>query len=184
MAPAQVARPAGETAADNAPDVVAPPERPARSFDDRRPPRRDSRPPQRDDRGDAPRPGRFDGDFERRPARAAKPAGSYGAKEPYAAKTPRPPRASGSDGPGFDQAEAVMLAFNIGRNNGVRPGDLVGAITNESGITSRELGAINITPSSSMVEVAGPVAATVVKAMKGKTIRGELFEVKVLKRAT
>ena len=77
-----------------------------------------------------------------------------------------------------------MLAFNIGRNNGVRPGDLVGAITNESGITSRELGAINITPSSSMVEVAGPVAATVVKAMKGKTIRGELFEVKVLKRAT
>ena len=77
-----------------------------------------------------------------------------------------------------------MLAFNIGRNNGVRPGDLVGAITNESGITSRELGAINITPSASMVEVAGPVAATVVKAMKGKTIRGELFEVKVLKRAT
>ncbi len=175
---------AGETAADNAPDVVAPPERPARSFDDRRPPRRDSRPAQRDDRGDAPRPGRFDGDFERRPARAAKPAGTYAAKEPYAAREKRPPRASGPEGAGFDQAEAVMLAFNIGRNNGVRPGDLVGAITNESGITSRELGAINITPSSSMVEVAGPVAATVVKAMKGKTIRGELFEVKVLKRAT
>jgi len=169
---------AGETAADNAPDVVAPPERSARpSYDDRRPPRRD-------DRGDAPRPGRFDGDFERRPARAAKPAGSYGAKEPYAAREKRPPRASGPEGAGFDQAEAVMLAFNIGRNNGVRPGDLVGAITNESGITSRELGAINITPSASMVEVAGPVAATVVKAMKGKTIRGELFEVKVLKRAT
>ena len=169
---------AGETAADNAPDVVAPPERSARpSYDDRRPPRRD-------DRGDAPRPGRFDGDFERRPARAAKPAGSYAAKEPYAAREKRPPRASGPEGAGFDQAEAVMLAFNIGRNNGVRPGDLVGAITNESGITSRELGAINITPSASMVEVAGPVAATVVKAMKGKTIRGELFEVKVLKRAT
>ena len=183
---------AGETAADNAPDVVAPPERSARpSYDDRRPPRRDgpsdSRPPRRDDRSDAPRPGRFDGDFERRPARAAKPAGDYGAKEPYATREARPPRAprpSGPPGPGFDAAEAVMLAFNIGRNNGVRPGDLVGAITNESGITSRELGAINITPSSSMVEVAGPVAATVVKAMKGKTIRGELFEVKVLKRAT
>ena len=175
---------AGETAADNAPDVEAPPERSARSFDDRRPPRRDSRPPQRDDRGDAPRPGRFDGDFERRPARAAKPAGAYAAKEPYAAREQRPPRASGPEGAGFDQAEAVMLTFNIGRNNGVRPGDLVGAITNESGITSRELGAINITPSSSMVEVAGPVAATVVKAMKGKTIRGETFEVKVLKRTT
>ena len=39
-------------------------------------------------------------------------------------------------------------------------------------------------PSASIVEVAGPVAATVAKAMKGKTIRGELFEVKVLKRTT
>ncbi len=184
---------AGETPSDHAPDVEAPPERPARpSYDDRRPPRRDSRTgspgdsraPRRDDRGDAPRPGRSDGDFERRPARAAKPAGAYGANEPYAARAPRPPRPSGPPGAGFDQAEAVMLAFSLGRNNGVRPGDLVGAITNESGITSRELGAINITPSSSMVEVAGPVAATVLKAMKGKTIRGETFDVKVLKRTT
>ena len=184
---------AGETPSDNAPDVEAPPERSARpSYDDRRPPRRDSRAgtpgdsraPRRDDRGDAPRPGRSDGDFERRPARAAKPAGAYGANEPYAARAPRPPRPSGPPSAGFDQAEAVMLTFSLGRNNGVRPGDLVGAITNESGITSRELGAINITPSSSMVEVAGPVAATVLKAMKGKTIRGETFDVKVLKRTT
>ncbi len=184
---------AGETPSDNAPDVEAPLERAARpSYDDRRPPRRDSRagsvgdsrPPRRDVHGEAPRPGRSDGDFERRPARPAKPAGAYGAKEPYAAKAARPPRPSGPPGAGFDQAEAVMLAFSIGRNNGVRPGDLVGAITNESGITSRELGAINITPSSSMVEVAGPVAGTVLKAMKGKTIRGETFDVKVLKRTT
>ncbi len=173
---------AGEPPPGTTPETETLPERPARpSYDDRRPPRRDSR---SDSFGDAPRPARADGDYERRPARAARPAGAYVAKEPYAAKAPRALRASGPPGAGFDPAEAVMLAFNIGRNNGVRPGDLVGAITNESGITSRELGAINITPSSSMVEVAGPVAATVVKAMKGKTIRGELFEVKVLKRAT
>ena len=77
-----------------------------------------------------------------------------------------------------------MLAFSLGRNDGVRPGDLVGAITNESGLTSRQLGAIKIAPSSSMVEVAGEVAGVVVKAMKGKTIRGETFDVKVLKRTT
>ena len=162
---------AGETAADNAPDVEAPPERPAAAV------LRRSAAPRATTvatiRGDAPRPGRFDGDFERRPARAAKPAGAYGGEGALRRAEQRPPRPSGSAGPGFDQAEAVVLAFSVGRNNGVRPGDLVGAITNESGITSRELGAINITPSSSMVEVAGPVAATVVKAMKGKTIRGE-----------
>ncbi len=177
---------AGETPSDHAPDVAAPPERPARpSYEDRRPARRDdrgdSRPPRRDD---GPRPGRSDGDFDRRPARAAKPAGAYAAKAPYAEREKRPARPSDPPGEAFDQANAVVLAFSVGRNNNVRPGDLVGAITNEAGITSRELGAINITPSSSLVEVAGPVAATVVKAMKGKTIRGETFDVKVLKRTT
>ncbi len=168
---------AGETAADNAPDVEAPAARP--SYDDRRPARGDDRGASRPPRRDAgPRPGRSEGDYERRPARAPRSDGDYPARES------RPPRPSGPPGEGFDQANAVVLAFSIGRNNNVRPGDLVGAITNEAGITSRELGAINITPSSSMVEVAGPVAATVVKAMKGKTIRGETFDVKVLKRAT
>ncbi len=74
-----------------------------------------------------------------------------------------------------------MLSFSIGRNAGVRPGDLVGAITGEAGVTAHQLGAITIVPNASMVEVAAPVADRVVKTMQGKTIRGKLFDVRIVK---
>ncbi len=170
---------AGETAAGNAPDQAPPADRPARGprpdFDDaRRTPRRfedDRRPPRRDDRGDTPRPPRQEGDYERRPAaRGAKPDRPYAPRE---ARPPRPREASSGD--------AVVLSFSVGRTQGVRPGDLVGAITGEAGVTSRELGAITILPHSSLVEVNPDVAGQVMKAMKGASIRGEQFTVKVAK---
>ncbi len=74
-----------------------------------------------------------------------------------------------------------MLSFSVGRTQGVRPGDLVGAITGEAGVTSRDLGAITILPHSSLVEVNPDVAGQVVKAMKGASIRGEQVTVKVAK---
>jgi ATP-dependent RNA helicase DeaD len=60
----------------------------------------------------------------------------------------------------------------------VGPGDLVGAITGEAGIRSRELGAIRVGATASTVEVAAPAAAHVAKAMKGKFIRGEKVDVR------
>jgi ATP-dependent RNA helicase DeaD len=75
----------------------------------------------------------------------------------------------------------VLLSFSVGRSHGVRPGDLVGAITGEAGVTSRDLGAITILPHSSLVEVNPDVAGQVVKAMKGAAIRGESFTVRVAK---
>jgi ATP-dependent RNA helicase DeaD len=79
-----------------------------------------------------------------------------------------------------DEADGprVTLAFSVGRNDGVRPADLVGAITGEAGITSKELGAIRINPDFSVVEVSEAVAAKVARMMKGKTIRGERVDVK------
>jgi ATP-dependent RNA helicase DeaD len=85
----------------------------------------------------------------------------------------RPPRArDDADGP------RVTLAFSVGRNDGIRPADLVGAITGEAGITSKELGAIRINPDFSVVEVSESVAGQVARVMKGKTIRGEKVDVK------
>ena len=72
----------------------------------------------------------------------------------------------------------MTLAFSVGRNDGVRPADLVGAITGEAGITSKELGAIRINPDFSVVEVSEAVAGQVARVMKGKTIRGEKVDVK------
>lgn len=75
-------------------------------------------------------------------------------------------------------AGTVVLAFNVGRNDNVRPADLVGAITGESGITSKELGAIRINPAFSVVEVNASVAGAVARAMKGRMIRGKKVDVK------
>ncbi len=77
--------------------------------------------------------------------------------------------------------EAVVLALNVGREHGVRPADLVGAIAGEAGISSREIGAIRVGADASTVELAAPVATHVAKVMKGKFIRGEKVDVRVVK---
>jgi ATP-dependent RNA helicase DeaD len=73
----------------------------------------------------------------------------------------------------------VQLALNVGKKNGVRPGDIVGAITGEARITSRELGAIRIGPSESLVEVPATLAPRIVKSLRGKWIRSQKLAVRV-----
>ena len=126
---------------------------------------------------------RFEPERAERPEqfeRPGRPEGRERPEQPTRSKPldrPERPGRGASAAPG----RTVNLAFNVGRNAGVRPGDLVGAITGEAGITSRELGAIRITPNSSIVEVAEDVASEVVKAMKGATIRGEHVAVRIVK---
>ena len=147
---------ASDTPAGNQPDQDMPAPRPPR--------------PEFDDSRRAPR--RFDGDDRRPPRRDDR---GPRPERPSAPREGRPPRPQAGDGGG------VVLSFSIGRTQGVRPGDLVGAITGEAGVTSRDLGAITILPHSSLVEVNPDVAGQVVKAMKGASIRGEQFTVKVAK---
>ena len=71
-----------------------------------------------------------------------------------------------------------MLRLNVGKNAGVRPGHLVGAITGEAGVDSEVIGAIKVAEAYSLVEIASPVVERVVKALKGATIRGQRVQVK------
>ena len=66
----------------------------------------------------------------------------------------------------------VRLFIGAGRRAGIRPADLVGAIANESGISSRDLGQIEIADSFSLVEVPEAAADHVISAMKRSAIRG------------
>jgi ATP-dependent RNA helicase DeaD len=70
-------------------------------------------------------------------------------------------------------ASPTRLFIGAGRKAGIRPGDLVGAITGEAGITSKGLGAIEIADNFSLVEVSEDVADSIVKAMKGASLRGK-----------
>ena len=59
-----------------------------------------------------------------------------------------------------------------GRDAGIRPGDLVGAITGETGLTGRDIGAIEIHQRFALVEVPESAADEVVQALRATMIKG------------
>ncbi|HET6530380.1 MAG TPA: DEAD/DEAH box helicase [Actinoplanes sp.] len=69
-------------------------------------------------------------------------------------------------------AGVTRLFVGLGRRAGMRPQDLVGAITGEAGLTSRDIGAIQITDRFSLVEVPESTADRVIAALQRSTIRG------------
>ena len=60
-----------------------------------------------------------------------------------------------------------------GRRAGIRPGDLVGAITGETGVPARAIGAIEIADSFSLVSVPEELADEIIAGMKKATLRGQ-----------
>ncbi len=90
-------------------------------------------------------------------------------ERPFVAKSgPRPKRI-------VRAADAGLLAkifIGLGRQAGVRPGDLVGAIANEAGLDSKQIGSIDIGDRFSLVEVPDALADRVVTALRDTSIRG------------
>ena len=62
--------------------------------------------------------------------------------------------------------------MGLGRRAGVRPQDLVGAISNEAGIPGRAIGAIEITERFSLVEVPSDMAQEISEALRRTKIKG------------
>ena len=82
----------------------------------------------------------------------------------------RLPRARGQ---GDDEGNRTRLFIGAGRRAGVRPGDLVGAITGEAGIESREIGAIEISDGFALVEVPEARVQEIIVALRATKIRGQ-----------
>jgi len=61
----------------------------------------------------------------------------------------------------------VRLWMNLGNRNGLRPGDIVGAIAGESGIPGKAIGEIKILSSYSLVDIEEQQVKKVLKASKG-----------------
>ena len=66
----------------------------------------------------------------------------------------------------------VRLFINIGKKQHVKPGDILGAIAGEAGISGRLVGAIDLGESFSFVDVDRKNADKVMRAMKNVKIRG------------
>ncbi|HVH56709.1 MAG TPA: DEAD/DEAH box helicase [Vicinamibacterales bacterium] len=78
-----------------------------------------------------------------------------------------------------DDGQVMARIFvGAGRQTGIRPADLVGAITNEAGVSRHDLGAIEITDRFSLVEVAQDRVDEVIAAMKHASLRGQRVSVR------
>jgi len=84
-----------------------------------------------------------------------------------------------------EQPETGMarLFVGLGRQDGLRPGDLVGAISNEAGIPGRSVGAIDILDRSAFVEVPAHSAEAVLNALRNTMLRGRKVKVDLAKPA-
>jgi len=88
------------------------------------------------------------------------------ATEPVASRPAATP-----EEPGTTPAWAKLF-ISVGERDGLRAGDLLGAITGEAGVDGRQVGKIDIHESHTVAEVHDSVARKVIKALNGTTIRG------------
>jgi ATP-dependent RNA helicase DeaD len=77
------------------------------------------------------------------------------------------------------EAGMVRLFINVGRNQGARPQDFVGAIANEAGIPGRAIGAIDIFDDYAFVDVPREFVDRVVTAMRGAKIKGRPVNIEI-----
>ena len=79
---------------------------------------------------------------------------------------------------GHKEPEMVTLAIDGGKKNKVRPGDLLGALTNEGGITGAQVGKINIFDFTAYVAVERSVAKHALNHLMNSRIKGRKFKVR------
>src|SRR5699024_6870614 len=79
----------------------------------------------------------------------------------------------------YGDSDLVKMHFNVGKKNNVYPGDLVGAIANESDIPGNTIGNIDIYPYHSFVDIQGRYVEKVIKFMNRNRVKGKKVQVKV-----
>lgn len=117
-----------------------------------------------------------DARFERRSERGAEHSAERVAE--HGVERRGAPRDARGDG----DATMVRLYVSIGHEAGVRPGDLVGAIANEAGLSARSIGHITIGERHSFVEVERSLVTQVMEALRRTVIRGRKVKVDVDRR--
>jgi len=83
-----------------------------------------------------------------------------------------PPRGATAQAAAAPEQPWTRLFLSIGERDGVRRGDLVGAITGEASIPGSQIGKITLRETYALVEVASGVADHVVERLTGVSIRG------------
>ncbi len=77
--------------------------------------------------------------------------------------------------------DSVRLFINLGREQSVRPGDIVGAIAGEARIPGRDIGHIDIYDNYTFVNVPSEHVDPIMRSMKNNTIKGHKVNIEVAK---
>ena len=104
---------------------------------------------------------------ERPPGRGDSGSGNYGDRGGSAT----------SGGERFT-GDVARLYFGLGRKDGIRAGDLVGSIANESNLSGREIGPIQISERFCVVGVPEGAAEAVIQTMRQTTLKGKKVTVR------
>ena len=72
-----------------------------------------------------------------------------------------------------ENGETAKVYIGLGRKDGIRPGDLVGAIANETNLSGREIGPIKLAEHFAVVGVPEWSTESVIEAMKRTTLKGK-----------
>lgn len=72
-----------------------------------------------------------------------------------------------------EEEDMIRLFVNIGKSQNVRPGDILGAVAGESGISGKMVGSIDMYDNYTFVDVPREYADAVLRAMKDVKIKGK-----------
>lgn len=119
--------------------------------------------------------------IDSRPARSLDDLDSWGGKDQRGRRDGRYGRGrdargqrGGRGGRGRSQDNGMARLFlNVGRDQNIKPGDVLGAIAGESGISGRMIGSIDMYDKYTFVEVPEDCAEEVLECMKRVKIRGK-----------
>ena len=73
----------------------------------------------------------------------------------------------------------AKVYIGAGREAGIRPGDLVGAIANEAGLNSNVIGAVEVMDRFSLVEVPEVLAREIIEALSRARVKGQKVAVRL-----
>ena len=76
-----------------------------------------------------------------------------------------------------DSRDMDRLFINIGRNKGITPKDVVGAIADKARIQGKFIGDIDIHENYTFIEIPGKYAEQVIAVMQGNTIKGATISI-------
>ncbi|MFP5247226.1 MAG: DEAD/DEAH box helicase, partial [Thermoanaerobaculia bacterium] len=104
------------------------------------------------------------------------------APAPEPAAEPFEPRRAESPSLQERPDKTIRLQMSVGRNDGIRPADVVGSIANEAGIPGRDIGPIDIQDDVTYVGIPERYVETVLEKVGKKRFRGRAVNLKVASR--